>query len=323
MSRRSIVGVLFVAAVVTAVVVAAIPQSRAPRERWTPIAIEAAAVPLNSSDPAQAVVGSFAYAGGVVLTSPETDRLHGLSDLEVTGTDRLTAVGDAGILLTARLVLDDSGRLVGVTDGRFELLTGLDGQPLRGKSEADSEGLALLPNGDRLVSFERDHRIWLYPAAGGPPRAVPRPTVEFSDANGGMEALAPDPDAGPDAYVVGAETTGETWNCHISTSCTRGAIVDRSDGMSLVALRRLAAGRSAVLLRDFAPQTGSRISLAIVRANAVEAQLDLARPLTVDNFEGVAAVVRPDGGVRFYLLSDDNGSASQRTLLLAFDWRPR
>jgi hypothetical protein len=26
--------------------------------------------------------------------------------------------------------------------------------------------------------------------------------------------------------------------------------------------------------------------------------------------------------IRFYLISDDNGSATQRTLLLAFDWRP-
>jgi hypothetical protein len=51
--------------------------------------------------------------------------------------------------------------------------------------------------------------------------------------------------------------------------------------------------------------------------------MDMAAPLTVDNFEGVAAVSRSDGGVRFYLLSDDNGDASQRTLLLAFDWQPR
>jgi hypothetical protein len=49
--------------------------------------------------------------------------------------------------------------------------------------------------------------------------------------------------------------------------------------------------------------------------------MDLARPATVDNFEGLAAVPRADGGFRFYLLSDDNASATQRTLLLAFDWQ--
>ena len=50
-------------------------------------------------------------------------------------------------------------------------------------------------------------------------------------------------------------------------------------------------------------------------------RLELSRPLTVDNFEGVAAVpIR--GGLRFYLLSDDNFQRIQRTLLVAFDWRP-
>jgi hypothetical protein len=43
----------------------------------------------------------------------------------------------------------------------------------------------------------------------------------------------------------------------------------------------------------------------------------------VDNFEGLAAVPRPDSGVRFYQISDDNALVRQRTLQLAFDWRPR
>jgi hypothetical protein len=51
--------------------------------------------------------------------------------------------------------------------------------------------------------------------------------------------------------------------------------------------------------------------------------MDLASPMTVDNYEGLAAVPATDGGVRFYLISDDNGRADQRTLLLAFDWRSK
>ena len=37
--------------------------------------------------------------------------------------------------------------------------------------------------------------------------------------------------------------------------------------------------------------------------------------MTVDNFEGVAVVPWPDGRLRFYLISDDNASATQRTIL--------
>jgi hypothetical protein len=50
--------------------------------------------------------------------------------------------------------------------------------------------------------------------------------------------------------------------------------------------------------------------------------MTMAAPLTIDNFEGVAAVLRPDGGIRVYLLSDDNGSPVQHTYLLTFDWQP-
>jgi hypothetical protein len=63
--------------------------------------------------------------------------------------------------------------------------------------------------------------------------------------------------------------------------------------------------------------------MQIVRSTSIIARMDLAAPMTVDNFEGVAVVPRANGGLRVYLLSDDNGNASQRTLLLAFDWKPR
>ena len=41
-----------------------------------------------------------------------------------------------------------------------------------------------------------------------------------------------------------------------------------------------------------------------------------------ESFERPVIVRRPEGGWRLYVLSDDNFSARQRTLLLAFDWAP-
>ena len=267
-------------------------------------------------------IGDFHYAGGLFLTSRQTDQLHALSDLEVTGTDRLTAIGDLGVLVHARLVLDGAGRLVGLADARLTSLTGEDGKPFSNKTDADAEGLALLPNGDRLVSFERRDRIWLYPAGGGPPRPVPMPDVSFP-LNLGMEALAADPESGTDAYIVGAEASGDTWTCRMrSKPCVRGPTVDKPSAFGLVAIKRLPGMRTVYLLRAF-DALGSRNTLQIFRSTRMVARMDMAPPLTVDNFEGVAAVPRPDGGVRFYLLSDDNAQATQRTLLLAFDWRPR
>ena len=286
------------------------------------IAVQTVPVALNDQDPGQTSLGTFTFAGGLSLTSDQTSRLHGLSDLEVTPDGHLTAVSDEGDLLQARIVLNPSGRLTGLTGARLTTLTDLSGQPLQGKVASDSEGLAILANGDRLISFERQDRVWLYPARGGNPRAVPAPQASFPE-NGGLEALGPAPTIAADAYLAGGEDSGEVWICRVSTTCTPTSPVAKPPEFGLVAIRSLADGSTAYLLRAYDPVRGNRVTLEIRKSSETLARLDLARPLTVDNFEGVSAVRLRDGRTRFFLISDDNfNTKSQRTLLLAFDWMP-
>jgi hypothetical protein len=314
----------------TAAVVAAVaglwaqPQSHPSREEGQDsIAVDAVPVPLNPRHPSRVRIGNFTFAGGLKLTSAQTTRLHGLSDLLVTESGQVTAVGDEGVLLRAQLVLDAMDRLVGLTDVRLALLAGEDGKPLRTKEESDAEGLARLASGDLLVSFEERHRVWLYPADAGPPRPVVAPNVTFP-TNAGMEALSADPAAGPDAFIVGAEETGQTWNCRVSApSCTTRMSIAKPREFGLVAMQRLSGMRTAYLLRAFDARRGNRITLKIYDGRRAIDRMDMARPMTIDNFEGLAAVPRADGRVRFYLLSDDNARATQQTLLFAFDWQPR
>ena len=47
------------------------------------------------------------------------------------------------------------------------------------------------------------------------------------------------------------------------------------------------------------------------------AELDML--MTIDNFEGIAAKELADGRIRLFVISDDNFSPTQRTLLMAFD----
>lgn len=286
------------------------------------IAISALPAPLNPDDPGQDRLGSFVYAGGLHLSSDQTGRLHGLSDLAVSADGRLASISDAGDLLTARLTLDAAGRPTGLADARLGPLPGMDGAPLQGKGRADAEGLALMAGGDRLVSFEHDHRIWRYPAAGGPPRPAPMPAEAFTD-NNGMEAIAALP--GPGAYAVGAEDSGHTWSCRLSGGCRPSYSVEipAGAGAGLVGAAALPGGRIAWLIRAWRPLAGNHIALTIRDPAGAEIdRLELARPLTVDNFEGLAAVPQADGRIRLYLISDDNFSPQQRTLLLAFDWTP-
>jgi hypothetical protein len=293
------------------------PQPRQPGR----LAVDAISVPLNPQDPAAITAGDFEYAGGLVLTSSQTNLLHELSDIILVGPDRFVAVGDEGTLLEARLVLDDSGRLAGVADADISRLIGEDGKPVFGP-DADAEGLALLPMGDRIVSFETRARILRYPKAGGPPRRAPSPRVPFPPA-AGMEALTARPDLGVDAYMVGSEDSGETWVCRLRSLCLKGPTIDKPREYGLVAMTWISEGTIAYLLRAYDPVHGVRITMTVRRGTAEIARMDLAAPMTVDNFEGLTSMLRPDGKRRFYLISDDNNRASERTLLMAFDWVPR
>lgn len=282
-------------------------------------------VPLNPDKPDQDRIGRFVYAGGVALTSTRTSRLHGLSDLKILPDGTVMAISDEGDFFQAKLQVDAAGRFTGLTDGKIEPLTGLDGKPLQGKEQGDAEGLAVMANGDRLVSFEQDHRIWLYPAAGGPPRAVPKPATLFS-ANEGMEALSQYPSFAPDAYIVGGEE-GEMWVCRLAGACAAipaGRPQDLAFG--LTAVSPFQDGSIVILHRAFDAARGVRIVVSIVvdpRTKPRTADsFTLAAPYTRDNFEGLAVVTNAAGGTRVYILADDNFSASERTLMMAFDWTP-
>ena len=88
-------------------------------------------------------------------------------------------------------------------------------------------------------------------------------------------------------------------------------------------------GDILVLTRHYTVLGGARVRLERLPAAAIDAGTTLQgtllarfrHPLTVDNFEGVAAVQGEDGATLVYILSDDNFNFFQRTLLLLFRLR--
>jgi hypothetical protein len=291
----------------------------------TAIDVRTSPVALNPQDRTQTRVGAFTYAGGLEVRAVTAARLHGLSDLAVSSDGHLVAVTDEGDLFEARLVLDAQGRLSGLGDGRLKRLIDLDGRPLRGKSRADAEGVAVLPSGDRLVSFERNHRIWRYPAGNGRPVAAQVPAGAFPD-NEGLEAVASYPVAGSDAYLAGSET-GQVWLCTTAGGCRQtklGAIVPAGFGLTAMAAYGDDGGL-ALLARTYDTKRGPRAIVRLLGPLALDMprvidELSIDAPLTRDNFEGLAVVPQSSGALRLYLVSDDNFSSTQRTYLLAFDW---
>lgn len=298
----------------------------APDASPTPVAITAKSVVLNPEDANQRAIGRFAYAGGVDLIVE--GRFGGLSDLAVLPDLRMMSVTDEGHLVEARLVLDGD-RLAGITGFHMRPLVGLDGAPLPDKTLSDAEGLAVFPNGDRLVSFERNHRIWRYPADGSVPVPVPTPPTQDFPLNGGMEALTAAPPLGNGAYLAGSET-GTVWLCALQGRCREtalGAQVPAGFGLTGIAVSP-DGDVIGLATRLYDPARGVRVIIRLMGRDALDRrdatpldELVLDAPLTRDNVEGISLVRGPAGATRLYLLTDNNFSDTQHTYLLAFDWK--
>lgn len=275
------------------------------------IRMEARHVPLGIGG--ATLAPGVSYGGGLVLRGPN---LHGLSDLKIDGT-RAWAVSDFGDLVRFTIRLDRNGRLTSAGDAINRPLTGPDGAVLTPKANADAEGLALLPDGRVLISFERDHRIWSY-GSGANERPVPvsTPQHRFED-NQGIEGLAP----APDGKWLALGEAGGAWLCdEIACEPLPNAPTSYDDGFLTTGADIDPAGGWFIVQRLFIPPLNMQ---ARVRHMAPDGTLSaplihLRPPASTDNFEGIVAVPTATG-TRLYLLSDDNANPLQKTLLLAFD----
>jgi hypothetical protein len=304
------------------------------------LVVHGAPLPLDTNDAARTTVGRLVYRGGLILEAQDR-RFGGWSDLSVSpdGT-RLTAISDEGYWLTAGLSYSASGNITALTGARIGPLVDFSGRPLEDKPFSDAEGLAAYPDGSFLVSFERRHRLWLYPAADPPfsipPRAVPiPPRLSKAPPNGGMEALV---------RLTGGRLFGLTEELmdhgdHVGWIGDgliweelhyRAAADFKPVGAAEFPPGTFAAGDVLVVERRFTLLDGPgsrivRLKRGDIKAGARLEGEEIARilpPLTIDNFEGIAIVRGENGAARIYLLSDNNYSILQRTLLLQFELKP-
>jgi hypothetical protein len=282
-------------------------------------------------------VGQLRFRGGLHLQGAPDDVFGGLSGLEVLEDGRVVAITDDGRWFEAQLNLDETGSLIGLSEARIALMRDEDGNPFENKAAGDSEGLAQLPDGRFAVSFEQRPRILIYDLnRDGPFGAAQRgPRLGETSRlrrNVGLEALAVTREG---ALLVGAEGVNRRatplWVAPLDAAAPAPPRIDYplSDGYALTSLDHLPDGGFVAIERFYAPIIGARARITRFAEDAlsaddetlphVERLAEIAAPLAVDNFEGVAAVRAPDGGVRLYIVSDNNFSARQRTLLLAFD----
>ncbi|WP_293802136.1 esterase-like activity of phytase family protein [uncultured Bosea sp.] len=308
---------------------------RAAEQTRFPVGISAR--PLSAFEPRrpeQRRFGALQFRSGLVLSSGHP-RFGGFSGLaRLNGGRDLVSVTDRGYWLTARVAYSD-GKLSGLEGGEMAAILGASGRPLARSGLFDVESLCI-HEGVAHIGIERKHEIarfdWARDGIEARARAVlVPPEIKRLPSNRGLEALGVMP-AGPlkGALVAIAERSGK------ADESTLGAILGgpqpglfklaRHDGYDITDLAFLPSGDMLVLERWYQPLRGvgmrmRRIAGRDIRPGAlvdgphlIEADMGFE----IDNMEGLS-VHQEQGRTILTLISDDNFSFLQRTLLLEFE----
>jgi hypothetical protein len=302
------------------------------------IAIEARPIPFDVTDAARREIGKLAWRGGLVLRASHA-RFGGFSALRCP--DRCIAVSDKGSVLEFGLV-EREGRLSGVTAAYLSTIRDVNGEA-GSKATRDSESLTLGPKADWAeIGFERTNAIFSFrrgedgrfdwTASGG----VRPEAMQGWPRNGGAETLLRLADGRVLAIAEDAETENEGRRALLFGPRPADSGGLRGDPASLTYIppegfrptdaALTGDGRVLILNRSFSLMSGvgavlTAVPVGEIRPGATLRGTEIARlapPLSIDNMEALA-VRREAGRTYVYLMSDDNFSPLQRTLLMKFE----
>jgi hypothetical protein len=313
------------------------PTGVLPRvERLT---ISAIPIDFDRDNPGRKEFGKLVWRGGINLYA-RSAFFGGYSGLIVDSSGKsLLAVSDAGTWLRANIDYDGR-KLKGLSDASIGPILGRGGKLLATDAQRDAEGVALAygdtSKGSAYVSFERDHRIQHYPFTherfGPPDGALALPTdAKRMSANRGVEAITPirvgklksttvafserlpDKNGNLRGWLIGGPTPG-------------GVVLKAIGGFDLTDAAALPDGGIVVLERRFRYGEGVKMRIRRIAAKDLkpgalisgETLLEAHDNLNIDNMEAIAAHRSAAGETILTLMSDDNFSALQRTLLMQF-----
>lgn len=334
--RRSLAAGTLIAALLLVAVSLAIAQTRRYPDKPTPISILAS--PIRSFDnrnPAQTRFGQFEFRGGLELAS-KSPFFGGLSAIHLDAQgSRLVGVTDKGAWLSGRIVYR-AGRPAGIVDAEMAPILGPHGRPLAASGWYDSE--ALTEGGGKFyVGIERVEQIVRFDfarnglAARGEPITVP-PDFKTFTRNKSIECLTAPPQGAPHNGALititerSLDAAGNIRAFVLEDNRVVRFAVRRSGEFDVTDCAILPKGDLLLLERRYSLITSlgmriRRVPLAAIKAGAVVdgdvlIVADLAHQ--IDNMEGIAVHRNLRGETIITLVSDDNFSAIQRTLLLQF-----
>lgn len=279
------------------------------------LALEGSAATLHASN----FVSSYIWRS-------QDPRHGGFSGLELSPDgSRFTAISDRAGWTTGVIQRDGAGHIRAIQAAAVTPLRDTNAKPLAGW-RADTEGLAIAPNGQAYVSFEgkASARVMQFKTLADAGKDLPSPP-EFAMLrnNAALEALAiddqgtlytlPESPKGAGPLPVFRYKAGR-WD--------QPGILSRNTGFDPVGADFGPDGRFYLLERGFHGIFGfsSRVrSFAVIGGAFSDEQLELqTAPATHDNLEGLSVWRGPTGDVWMTMIADDNFFWMQRTEVVEY-----
>jgi len=308
-----------------------------------PVFIKVSPIPhFRIGHPELTRFGRLDYLGGFEMWS-KNRHFGALSGIVSRDFGReIRAVTDNGFWFSATIEEDDEGRPIGIASATLAPMLDGDGKPLTAGDDADAEALTLMdgPDGGRYaVSFEREHRIESYPVKDGflarSTRMATPKEIRRLRHNRGLESVAAPPPSCANAgkIVAIAERDRDKaadipgW---IIGGPRPGRFRIRRDGdFSITDAAFLPDGGLVLLERLFNFSQGVGMRLRLVPCAALTPGATIAGTVLmtadfssqIDNMEGLSVHTDARGQTILTLISDDNRSILQRSLLLRFRLR--
>ncbi|MEA2867222.1 MAG: hypothetical protein QOE39_1937 [Bradyrhizobium sp.] len=301
-----------------------------------PVEVHARPIPsFDTSDRAHVRFGALEYRSGLILTS----RFRGFGGLSGWRLDargeQFISMSDKATWFTGRIVYH--GReMTGLADVEAAPMLGADGRPITARGWFDTEAIAL--DGSLVyIGLERVNQILKFDFSKGGTRsrgeviAVP-PAMRKLPYNKGLESLAMMPKGLPLAGTLiaiserGLDRDGNIIGFLIGGPQPGDFAVRRSNNFDISDAVVLRGGDLLILERKFSWLAGVGIRIRRIALKSIQRGATVDGPSIfeadlgheVDNMEGIDAHVTPQGDTVLTMISDDNFSMLQRTLLLQF-----
>ncbi len=283
-------------------------------------------------DPSRFSFGKLEYRGGLILESSH-ESFGGISAFRIRPDGAwFLAASDRGLWLQGRIVYEGN-RPTGIADAEIKPILDANGKPPdRWDVESITDDGSILYAGlEKINSIVRFDYGGMGLFAPGQPISVP-PSLKTWPANQGLEALV----FVPREYPLGGtlialsehalDESGNSQALLIGGPMPGMFVVKRTDSYDVSDAALLPGGDLLLLERKYSFQHQASMRLRIIPMEEIKPGALVDGPILIeadnnfqiDNMEAVSVHRASSGEIILTLISDDNFSQAQRTILVQF-----